>query len=171
MKLETVRISLTPFTHEDNSELIELAGNWEVVKMTSSIPFPYKNHHASDWIDRQKILLPQCKEIALAIRTDTLVGCVSLFDIDDGCAEIGYWVGEPYWGSGYASEATEQMIKFAFDVLRLTKVEGWCLKDNPASSKVMEKNGFTFQGEHKNQVTGRLAGKTLLKYEIANSAL
>jgi len=76
---------------------------------------------------------------------DTFVGCCSLIPQNDVYrinAEIGYWIGEPYWGRGYATDAVRQCFKFAFEELNLLRVYANIYEYNIGSMKVLEKVGF-----------------------------
>lgn len=79
-----------------------------------------------------------------------LLGGVTLSNVRRGVAEtgtIGYWVGQPYAGKGYATAAVRAMIRFAFDRLHLHRLEAACLPSNEASRRVLEKSGFTLEGK------------------------
>ncbi len=81
--------------------------------------------------------------------TDRLAGGITLGNIRRGVAQscqIGYWTGKPYAGRGYMVEALELVIPFAFDVLRLHRVEAACIPSNARSVRVLEKAGFTREG-------------------------
>lgn len=73
-----------------------------------------------------------------------VVGHISLKDVDRerGEAEVGYWVGRPYWGRGYASAAVREIVTFAFEELGLRRLYAHVLAHNPASGRVLEKAGF-----------------------------
>jgi RimJ/RimL family protein N-acetyltransferase len=73
----------------------------------------------------------------------TVVGVTGLVDVQDGTAELGYWVGRPFWGKGYATERVRQTVERAFDELGLTHLFARPLKSNPPSRRVLEKLGFT----------------------------
>jgi RimJ/RimL family protein N-acetyltransferase len=73
---------------------------------------------------------------------NTLFGTVSLVSIKNSHAELGYWVGEPYWKNGYCTEAAKALIEFAFTRLGIVKVVAEHLSSNPASGRVMEKIGM-----------------------------
>lgn len=75
----------------------------------------------------------------------TFVGCCSVTpqsDVYRMNAEIGYWIGEPYWGKGYATEAIRQLIDFAFEELGLLRVYAGVFESNTASMRVLEKAGL-----------------------------
>lgn len=86
---------------------------------------------------------------------DTFVGCCSLIPQNDVYrinAEIGYWIGEPYWGRGYATDAVRQCLKFAFEELNLLRVYANIYEYNTGSMKVLEKVGFEKEAVIKSSV-------------------
>ena len=76
-----------------------------------------------------------------------MVGVMGLhFRFDHQRAEIGYWIGAPFWNRGYATEAAAAMLDFGFDELDLNRIEGQFITRNPASGRVMEKLGMRREG-------------------------
>ncbi|GGD79240.1 GNAT family N-acetyltransferase [Paenibacillus nasutitermitis] len=67
-------------------------------------------------------------------------------------AELAYWIGKPYWRSGYCTEAAERVVQFAFDELALNRVFAAAMTRNPASYKVMEKIGMKQEGILRNHI-------------------
>ena len=81
--------------------------------------------------------------------TGTLVGAVTLSNIRRGVSEVatlGYWIGQPHAGKGYCTTAVQAAVAFAFDSLKLHRVEAACVPWNPASRRVLEKSGFEAEG-------------------------
>ncbi|MFH1377867.1 MAG: GNAT family protein, partial [Planctomycetota bacterium] len=81
--------------------------------------------------------------------THQIIGCVGLIlkgRCQSNAAEMGYWVGKPYWNQGYCSEAGAAVIAFAFNTLRLNRVSATCFARNAASARVLEKLGFKNEG-------------------------
>lgn len=79
-----------------------------------------------------------------------LVGAITLSNVRRGVAEtgtLGYWIGQDFAGRGYATAAVRAMIDYAFDDLKLHRVEAACVPDNAASRRVLEKAGFVLEGE------------------------
>lgn len=79
----------------------------------------------------------------------TLVGAVTLSNVRRGVAEtgsVGYWIGEPYAGKGYATAAVRALVRYAFDKLNLHRLEAACLPTNDSSRRVLEKSGFRREG-------------------------
>ncbi len=80
------------------------------------------------------------------------VGLIIQEDVYRKSAEIGYWVGEPYWGKGIASEAVTQLTEYGFNELNLLRIYAGVFDFNVGSMKVLEKNGFVKEGVFKNAV-------------------
>lgn len=81
---------------------------------------------------------------------ERLLGAVTLSNIRRGVSEtgtLGYWIGRPYAGLGHATAAVQAVLLFAFDVLKLHRVEAACVPTNKASRRVLEKAGFRHEGE------------------------
>ena len=76
------------------------------------------------------------------------MGAISLLELSTAHAraEVGYWVGVPYWGLGYATEAVRRLIPYATEAYGVTRFLGRCLARNPASARVMEKAGLSYEG-------------------------
>ena len=80
----------------------------------------------------------------------TLVGAITLSNVRRGVAEsgtLGYWIGRPFAGRGHATAAVRGLVAHAFDDLRLHRVEAACVPTNLASRRVLEKAGFTLEGQ------------------------
>ena len=100
--------------------------------------------------------------------TKQLVGAISLQDIDGSQGELGYWIGEPYWGRGYCTESARTLLQFSFEKLNLSKIHAEHLTTNPASGKVMENIGMKHIGsEQKKDRHNRDSSMEL--YEIQNT--
>jgi ribosomal-protein-alanine N-acetyltransferase len=149
--IECERLRLRPFTLADSPEVARLAGDPLVAETTLNIPHPYPPGAAEAWIGRHREDAERGYALNLALerREDrALLGSIGLGIVPEhGRAEIGYWIGVPYWGSGYATEATRAVIAYAFDELGLNRVYAYHFTGNPASGRVMEKAGMRFEGE------------------------
>jgi RimJ/RimL family protein N-acetyltransferase len=143
--LETKRLILRPFLQSDAKDVQRLAGNKSVSQYTLNIPFPYEDGMAEKWISSQENRWDKREEASFAIVEKTrnrLLGSVGLVKIKDKVAEMGYWIGEPYWNQGYCTEAARQLIEYAFTSLDLDSITAEHLSDNPASGSVMKKLGM-----------------------------
>jgi len=79
---------------------------------------------------------------------DEPIGAIGLFVVNefDLCGDVGYCVGKDYWGQGFATEALKAVLKYAFEVIGFNRIETYHSIKNPASGRVMEKCGMTFEG-------------------------
>ena len=148
--LETERLLLRPFCQSDAAEVTRLAGDRSVAATTSNIPHPYNESMACEWIERHQPTFEKDEGVAFAItlKADgSLVGAISLMGMVKGHrAELGYWIGKPYWGLGYCTEAAREVLEYAFGVLRLSRVHASHFARNPASGRVMQKVGMRSEG-------------------------
>jgi [ribosomal protein S5]-alanine N-acetyltransferase len=147
--LHTPRLILRPFALEDAPVVVELAGQREIADTTISVPHPYSEVQARDWISKQVGLATEGKEISLAITVGgDLIGAVGLRDIhqEHWHAELGSWIGVPWWGKGYATEAALAVLGFAFEQLELNRVHAHHMVRNPASGRVLQKIGMRKEG-------------------------
>ena len=148
--LRTTRLHLRPPEPGDATRIRLLAGDRMVADTTSSIPHPYPDGAAEIWISGRKPDWDAGIGATFAIvktSQDLLVGVVGLtIHSAHSQAELGYWIGVPYWGRGYATEASTALVDFAFTVLQLHRVQATHYTRNPASGRVMQKLGMTFEG-------------------------
>jgi ribosomal-protein-alanine N-acetyltransferase len=148
--LETPRLILSPFSFDDAPAVQRLAGDFAIADTTATIPHPYPDGAAESWIGSTASLWLVQQMLALAIRgkdDGALLGAISLFDIlPEHRAELGYWIGKPFWGNGYASEAGHAILEFGFTELKLQRIHAEHLVRNPASGRVMAKIGLKQEG-------------------------
>ena len=148
--LTTERLTLRPLRLEDAADVQRLAGAREIAAMMTSIPHPYEDGVAEAWIASLDAVVATGREVHFAIArkdTDALIGVGGLIGITPGhMAEIGYWVGLPYWKQGYCTEAAGAMVRYAFETLGLRRIHGCCSGNNRASARVMEKIGMKPEG-------------------------
>jgi ribosomal-protein-alanine N-acetyltransferase len=148
--IETERLTLRPFRPGDSPAVQLLAGERSIADTTMNIPHPYEDGMAEEWISGHKSAYEDGTAITFAIelRGDgSLVGAIGL-RIDRGLnkAELGYWVGQPFWNRGYATEAAIALLAFGFDELKLNRIHAAHLARNPSSGRVMEKAGMLLEG-------------------------
>jgi RimJ/RimL family protein N-acetyltransferase len=150
MHLETERLRLRPAELADAPALQALVSDRRIAATTLNIPYPYPDNGALDWLQRLQERRAQGHEdvtFAIIRKSDsTLMGAVGIHPRHSFQAEIGYWIGVPYWGQGYMTEAVRRVIKFGFDVMNLQRIHAWYFTHNPASARVMQKAGMTFEG-------------------------
>lgn len=149
LPLETKRLILRPYSSSDADEVKSLAGDPRVSDTTLNIPYPYTIDMAREWISRHKNEREEGTGLIYAViekDTGQLLGTVSLIEIGETNAELGYWFGFHYWGNGYCSEAVKALIEYSFRGLGITTLYAEHLTSNPASGRVMIKNGMHYSG-------------------------
>lgn len=148
--LKTPRLILRPFKMSDAPVVAELANDKDIATNTENLPFPYLEHHAIDWIRAHQYMYDDDHMLTLAIthaKKNIVIGAIGLeFTKTYNHAELGYWLGKPYWGNGYATEATKRMIHHGFMELNLHRIHAMHLKKNPYSGKVLKKLGMQQEG-------------------------
>jgi len=148
-RLTTQRLVLRPFTLDDAPRVRLLVGNWKVARMLARVAYPYDQHHAEQWIASHDSARASAASFPYAIEKDgELVGCVGLDRDEKGEAyEVGYWVGEPYWNNGIATEAGRAIIAHAFRAHPVPHLTAGHMAENHASGSVLTKLGFRYTGE------------------------
>jgi RimJ/RimL family protein N-acetyltransferase len=168
--LTTERLTLRPFTLADAPAIQALCGNWDVARMLSVVPHPYPDGLAAEWIAGQATRRERGEDYAFAIEyEDRLIGAVSLEKRGDA-HELGYWIGQDWWGRGLTSEAAARLVRYAFEALGLRRLTSGYFDENPGSGRVLEKCGFrvTGHGELKCVARGQTVPSTLV--ELVNPA-
>lgn len=149
--LKTSRLVLRPFQLSDAKEVQRQAGHPDIAATTATVPHPYLDGMAEQWISGHAAVFAAGTGTEWAITfadSGKLVGCISLMGISKQHqrAEIGYWVGKEFWGQGICTEATKAVIKYAFEELKLNKITCRHMHTNPASGKVMLNAGMQQEG-------------------------
>jgi [ribosomal protein S5]-alanine N-acetyltransferase len=154
--LLTARLRLRPFTLEDASDVQRLAGDRAVADTTLSVPHPYPDGAAEEWIETHAAGFAAGRQANFAITLregGLLVGAIGLvIDAGFGRAELGYWMGRPYWGQGYATEAAGEVVRYGLEELRLERIFATAMARNPASIRVLEKVGMMREGSLRGHV-------------------
>ena len=147
--LETERLVLRAPRLADAKAIVRLAGDRRIAENTARIPHPYGMDDAEQFlaaVNRQEG--EATFAIALkdgVIGKSELVGMCGV-ELREGTAEIGYWLGVPYWNRGYATEAVRALIDHAFGELEHEALQAGARVSNPASRRVLEKCGFQWTG-------------------------
>jgi [ribosomal protein S5]-alanine N-acetyltransferase len=140
-----MHISLQSLTPQDATRFASLANNINVAKyLTNKFPHPYTLEHATSFIEMATTT--NTAIIKGIFANGDLVGVCGAHKQDDVLAlnaELGYWIAEPYWGKGIASKAIGLMVPIAFNNLPINYIIARVFANNPASKKVLLKNGFT----------------------------
>jgi RimJ/RimL family protein N-acetyltransferase len=154
--LDTSRLTLRCIQRTDAPALQTLMADYEIAANALNIPHPLPEGEADYWIRRTLDLAAGGTRFPFVIvrRCDRIVlGTAILWTHPaDARAEMGYWLGKPYWQQGYMTEAVQRVIRFAFEELEMNRVQAACFPWNAASARVMEKAGLTYEGRMRQHV-------------------
>ncbi len=145
-EMTSARLILGQLQARDIPRIIQYAGNRRIADMTLNIPHPYEEKDAIFWINASNQGFANNTQINFRIglkENNEFMGGVGLrieSQFDRG--ELGYWIAEPFWNRGFATEAVSMVLKYGFETQELNKIFATHLVDNPASGKVMLKNGM-----------------------------
>ena len=147
-ELATPRLRLRRLRPADAALVALYASDARVARMTAAIPHPYPPGLAEAFVERARA--PGAKELVWALDTgedgeNGLIGLISLKPGPEGEAEIGYWVAPAFWGTGYAGEAVEAVAGWAA-ARGLAALTAQVFQDNVASTKVLTRAGFAYEG-------------------------
>ncbi len=148
--LETQRLVLRKLKLEDLDRLVFIANNKRIADQITNMVHPYNHVHASMRLGYVSRGFNEGSRYCFAIiekDRDRMVGEISLHNRDGRTAELGYWIDEGSWGLGFASEACKVIIGFGFSEIGYSSLFATCSIHNPASEKVLLKNGFQLESE------------------------
>lgn len=144
--IESARLVLRALCPSDADKVARLANNRKIAEMTATIPHPYTVQDAIDWI-AETAVRTGAMTLAVCRKSDgELLGSCGYFVTEAGSPEIGYWMGEPYWNQGYATEAVRAMIDHLFTATHHEMLTAGCRVTNAASRAVLDKCGFQWTG-------------------------
>ena len=157
--LRTERMLLRPLSLDDAPIVQQLASEKDVASTTRLIPHPYPPGMAATWIAALPELYQRAEMVVWGVAMGeapllggsllggSLLGTVrlTLYPVDNH-AEMGYWIGKPFWNNGYCTEAARAVVNYGFDVLGLERIYANYLARNPASGRVLHKLGMQQEG-------------------------
>jgi len=148
MELGTKSVRIRPLQPDDSKKIAELANNRKIwLNVRDMFPHPFGESDAMKFIESKRLESPQTT-FGITYNRD-LTGAIGLVlqeDVYRYSAELGYWIGEPFWNNGIATNALRLMITYAFEKLQLKRLFAGVFEGNEASKKVLEKCGFEFEG-------------------------
>jgi [ribosomal protein S5]-alanine N-acetyltransferase len=146
--LRTERLLLRPFAMADAPRVAELCAEREIAATTLFIPHPYTLEDAQVWLQGHQETFDSGHGVQFAIcREEELIGAVGLvIEPQHDRGDLGYWIGKPYWGAGYATEAAAAVVRYGFLELKLNRVHAYHYLGNSASGRVLEKIGLRCEG-------------------------
>lgn len=171
--LSTGRLLLRPFHSSDAGAVQRLAGDPEVSATALDLPFPFELQDAEAWIETHPEGFATSTHAVFAVTlsaTGELVGAAGLAqEPGQGRASLGYWIGKPYWGRGYATEAAGAVVAFGFEGWGLQRIHADHLAGNRASGQVLRKLGMRREGVLRSHVIHRGEVHDLALYGILRS--
>lgn len=171
--ITTNRLVLRMFVKSDAEKVAWLCHNYNIFKNTLYLPYPYTKEDALEWIESHLDNFEASKSYEFAVtdkESGELFGAIALSSNQKfNHGEIAYWIGEKYWGKGYATEAAEAIIQFAFNVKKYHKVFARYFHSNPASGRVLQKLGMREEGILIDHVRKENRYEDLVHYGMINS--
>jgi len=144
--LATKNLVLRAPRESDMERLMALADNHHIAQMLARMPHPYGEAEARTFLTMTRARLGGAVYALTLAATDTFVGCAGLDPTERGL-ELGYWIGEPHWKRGYATEAAHALVDLAFRSTTIQVLHASCRVINPASRRVIHKCGFQYAGQ------------------------
>lgn len=154
--LETARLRVRPFTMDDEPAVFALVSDPEIARFVrfeahrspadtrAFLELVFEHYQRGD---------PFAWAIVLREEGRLIGSCGFVSEAaEQSSAEIGYWLGKPYWGKGYAVEAARALVRFGFEHMGLERVEAKCFIENRAGQRVIEKLGMRFEGTDRSEM-------------------
>lgn len=158
-ELRTRRLRLRSLGPADVEAVHRMLGDPDVSGTALGIPYPYERSAAEAWIASRTTAWAERRQAVFGAelaQEGKLCGAVGLtVEAAHGRAELGYWVGRPFWGHGLATEAAQAVVDWGFAALGLRRVWASHIGRNPASGRVLEKLGFRCEGRLREHVLHR----------------
>ncbi len=158
--MRSQRLTYRPIEASDAARVAVLAGEWDVARMTSRIPHPYSLVDADLWIAS----IGNDEFVRGVEHEGKLIGAVGYIEGDERQAEIGYWIGKPWWGHGFATEAAGALVAHCFGPAGFLRLTCGHFVDNPASARVIAKLGFRRIGTSRQWCEARKSDVETVRY-------
>lgn len=173
MEIRLENCTIRSWRKDDVASIVPLADNRAVARnLRDRFPHPYGRKDARAWIRAARQSRP---ETVFALEVDgRAVGGIGLHpqgDVHRRAMEIGYWLGEPYWGRGIATEAVRALTRYAFETFDVARVYAYVYAWNPASARVLEKAGYRLEGRLRKAVTKEGTTMDMLVYGFTEDDL
>ena len=172
--ITTDRLVLRLFQESDAPTVTRLCNNYNLYKSTLNLPYPYSIEDALGWIANHQEHFDADRLYEFAVtdkESGEIYGAVALSNNKNNSnGEIAYWIGEEFWGKGFATEAAQAVVDFAFKEKGYHKVYARYFRSNPASGKVMQKLGMKEEGILTEQVKKEDVFEDLVCYGLINPA-
>jgi [ribosomal protein S5]-alanine N-acetyltransferase len=159
--MQNENMSLRAWRMTDIETLVRYANNRKIwLNLRDRFPHPYTHADALEWITHCESEAEPKTQFAIDIAGNAIggIGLERLGDVHRMSAEIGYWLGEPFWGKGIATAALLSATDYAFRELGLERLQAMVFEWNGASARVLQKAGYAIEGRLRRSVIkdGRL---------------
>jgi ribosomal-protein-alanine N-acetyltransferase len=149
--LETERLKLRPLAFTDASFIQEAAADRAISDTMISVPHPYQDGEGERYVNRCLAEQKKGKSLTFVLelkKENASCGVIEIREIDreHSQAELSFWLRTHSWGQGYMSEGIQAALQYGFEILRLNRFYAYHMLRNPASGRVLEKNGFRQEG-------------------------
>ena len=166
MTIETKRLILRKPKISDWKDIVEGIGEYDIAKMLLKVPYPYKKKDADDFIKRMiktwKDKEPSDYLFFIELKSEKkVIGAIGIHRIDkfSKTGETGSWINKKYWRNGYITEAKIAINNFAFNELKLRRLDSPVFRDNIASNATQLKMGYKFEGIKRKCSKSKASGK------------
>ena len=167
--LEAETIRMRPLERGDAPHILALASAAEIAENTF-VPHPYPPEAALEFIDKTRERWRYDEGFTFAIidkSADEFVGAMGIHPEEKHrAAEVGYWIGKPFWGRGLATAALRLIIQFGFEQLGLNRIQAGHFRQNTASGRVMQKANMRYEGLQRQGMYHRETYKDVVYYAI-----
>jgi [ribosomal protein S5]-alanine N-acetyltransferase len=171
MEIKLQHCTLRDWRRGDETSLALHANNYKIWRnVRDRFPHPYSLEDAERWIEHARNEDP-LTNFAIVVEGAAVGGIGLIFhgDIYHRSAELGYWLGEAYWGRGLATEAVSGVVEWGFANFDIARIYAGVLAWNPASARVLEKAGFQFEARLRRAVTKEGVTMDELMYAIVRA--
>jgi [ribosomal protein S5]-alanine N-acetyltransferase len=154
MELKLERCTIRNFREGDEPSLVHHANNWKIWRnLRDRFPHPYVLEDATWWVQFANSTTP-ITNFAIVVDGEAVggIGLILEDDVYRRSAEIGYWLGEEFWGQGIITGAVQAMTEYAFANFDICRIFAEVFEWNPASMRVLEKAGYQFEGRLRKSV-------------------
>jgi RimJ/RimL family protein N-acetyltransferase len=155
MRLKLKTCTVRSWEWRDREAIVRHANNRNVsINLRDRFPYPYTDRDARNWLEAV-VDAESETNFAIDVAGEAVggIGYTMQYDVDRRSAEIGYWLGEEFWGRGIATEALIAVTEHAFANHDLCRLYAHVFDWNPASARVLEKAGYAFEGRLRKSVT------------------
>lgn len=155
MEFKLTSCTVRSWEWRDREAIVRHANNRKVwLNLRDRFPHPYTIADARNWLEMVVGVRPE-NSFAIAVDDEAVggIGFTVQHDVGRRSAEIGYWLGEEFWGRGLATQALIAVTDYAFANYDLCRMYAHVFEWNPASARVLEKAGYQFEGRLKKSVT------------------